>query len=230
MANGKGIFPPLATAAAWAKANHFRQLYASLLTLAAEDHLVLGQTQQAMALLDEARAAIGNRTMAAGRLARTENVPGGHRALPGPQDRPTATPLLAKAMHFMRTRLAVAVPHATGRRVLYQRRQRRRQRRAGGHRSLPDRAPRSAAGRLADRPDGVAGGVCVPHGLIFEHWFEAAVARKDHELALEVADRARRHRFLSSCPLGGRLESLRWVLEGPRKCCPSRPCSSGRTC
>ena len=60
----------------------------------------------------------------------------------------------------------------------------------------------------------------VPHGLIFEHWFEAAVARKDHELAVEVADRARRHRFLSSLPLGGRLESLRWVLEGPKELLP----------
>ena len=57
----------------------------------------------------------------------------------------------------------------------------------------------------------------VPHGLIYEHWFEAAVSRKDHELAVEVADRARRHRFLSTLPFGGRLESLRWVLEGPKE-------------
>ena len=60
----------------------------------------------------------------------------------------------------------------------------------------------------------------MPHGLIFEHWFEAAVARKDHELAIEVADRARRHRFLCSLPFGGRLESLRWVLEGPKELLP----------
>ena len=60
----------------------------------------------------------------------------------------------------------------------------------------------------------------VPHGLTFEHWFEAAVARKDHELAIEVADRARRHRFLCTLPLGGRLESLRWVLEGAKELLP----------
>ena len=36
----------LGTAAAWAKANHCRQLYVSLLTLAAENNLVLGQTQR----------------------------------------------------------------------------------------------------------------------------------------------------------------------------------------
>src|SRR5271157_2540294 len=58
LANGKGIFPPLGVAAVWAKANHFRQLYVSLLTSAAENNLVIGQTQQAMALLDDARTSI----------------------------------------------------------------------------------------------------------------------------------------------------------------------------
>ena len=62
----------------------------------------------------------------------------------------------------------------------------------------------------------------VPHGLIYEHWFEAAVDRKDHELAMEVADRARRHRYLSTLPMGGRLESLRWVLEGPKELLPKQ--------
>ena len=60
----------------------------------------------------------------------------------------------------------------------------------------------------------------VPHGLIYEHWFEAAFTRKEHELAIEVADRARRHRFLCTLPLGGRLELLRWVLEGPKELLP----------
>ena len=35
------------------------------------------------------------------------------------------------------------------------------------------------------------------------------------ELSLDVADRARRHRFYSTLPLGGRLLALRWVLEAP---------------
>ena len=53
-----------------------------------------------------------------------------------------------------------------------------------------------------------------PHPLPYEHWFEATMARKEYEQALEIADRARRHRFFTSLALGGRLESLRWVLEG----------------
>ena len=52
-----------------------------------------------------------------------------------------------------------------------------------------------------------------PHPQSFEHWFEVAVERREPQMALEVADRARRHRFFSSLDLGGRLESLRWILE-----------------
>ena len=40
-------------------------------------------------------------------------------------------------------------------------------------------------------------------------------ATQDRELAIEIADRARRHRFFSTLPLGGRLLALRWILEGP---------------
>ncbi|HBO43030.1 MAG TPA: hypothetical protein DD670_03665 [Planctomycetaceae bacterium] len=56
-----------------------------------------------------------------------------------------------------------------------------------------------------------------PHPAPFEHWFEAAVKRKAHEEALEISDRARRHRFLGTLPYGGRLDSLRWILDGPEE-------------
>lgn len=54
-----------------------------------------------------------------------------------------------------------------------------------------------------------------PHPLAMEHWFEIAISRKEHEKALLIADRARRHRFFSSLALGGRLQALRWLLESP---------------
>ena len=56
MANRKGLFPPLLAAIQWAKVNHLRQLWASLLLLAAENYAVLGQTGNAASALDEARA------------------------------------------------------------------------------------------------------------------------------------------------------------------------------
>ena len=55
-----------------------------------------------------------------------------------------------------------------------------------------------------------------PHDAPLEHWFEAVIKHtKQQDLALEITDRARRHRFYNTLPLGGRLTSLRWVLEGP---------------
>ena len=56
-----------------------------------------------------------------------------------------------------------------------------------------------------------------PHPTPLEHWFEAALRRKEYERAIEITDRIRRHRFFSSLPMGGRLLSLRWVLEGPKE-------------
>ena len=220
LANGKGIFRPLLVAIVWAKANHCRQLYASLLTLAAEDHLVLGQTAAAMGLLDEARAAMGTKTMAGGRLAARRMFLAatayyqGRKAAEG-----DAT--LANVMKFMRT----------GSLWLFHMQEVDDYYTAGGNGGIS--AARAAvdlypivlrdpqpADWLNDPQESLAA-MAMPHGLIFEHWFEAAVARKDHELAMEVADRARRHRFLCSLPLlGGRLESLRWVLEGAKELLP----------
>ena len=219
LANGKGVFPPLAPAAAWAKANHFRQLYVSLLSLAAEDNILRGQTQQALALLDEARTAMGNRTMVYSRLSARRMF---LQATALYQGRKTTDgdAVLAKALQFMRDssirlfQIEKADEYYT----------------SGGNGGI--NAARAAvdlykdvlrdpqpADWLTDPMESLAM-LYVPHELPFEHWFEAAIARKDRNLALEVSDRAKRHRFLSTLPLGGRLESLRWVLEAPKELLP----------
>jgi hypothetical protein len=55
----------------------------------------------------------------------------------------------------------------------------------------------------------------IPHLGAFEHWLELAFSReREQELALEISDRLKRHRFYSTLPLGGRLLALRWILEG----------------
>ncbi|HJQ79335.1 MAG TPA: CHAT domain-containing protein, partial [Lacipirellulaceae bacterium] len=53
------------------------------------------------------------------------------------------------------------------------------------------------------------------HDPAFDRWFLAAVDRKEFPLALEVAERTKRRRFLASLPLGGRLLALRTILEAP---------------
>ncbi len=59
-----------------------------------------------------------------------------------------------------------------------------------------------------------------PHLLPLEHWFEVTLARKDHERAIEITDLVRRHRFYSSLPMGGRMLTLRWILESPESILP----------
>ncbi|MCE9608568.1 MAG: CHAT domain-containing protein, partial [Planctomycetia bacterium] len=56
-----------------------------------------------------------------------------------------------------------------------------------------------------------------PHPLYFERWFEVSLDRKelDGRRALEIADLAKRHKYLSTQEFGGRLLALRWMLEGP---------------
>ena len=49
----------------------------------------------------------------------------------------------------------------------------------------------------------------------FDRWFIAALERKDAALALEIAERAKRRRYLATQPLGGRLLALRAILESP---------------
>jgi len=221
LANGKGMYAPLTPAAAWARANHCRQLCVSLLTSAAENRLVLGQTQPAMALLEEARTFIGNKTMAGGRLAFRRMFLAA-TALYQAGKTTDGDGLLTKVMYFLQRSGSLWLFHMQEVDDYY----------TGGGRGgvsaaraaidlypivLRDPQP---ADWLTDPMESLAA-LSTPHGLIFEHWFEAAVARKDHELAIEVADRSRRHRFLVSLPLlGGRLESLRWVLEGPKELLP----------
>ena len=56
-----------------------------------------------------------------------------------------------------------------------------------------------------------------PHVEAMERWLEILIQRKQIDRAVEVADQIRRHRFYADLPLGGRLLSLRWVLQGDAK-------------
>jgi len=210
LANRKGVYPLLAPAAAWAKVKDLRQLRCSLLLSAAENYAVLDQTQQAAALLDDARVTIGRRDMAAGRIGGRTNY---LRSLVFFQQKNIAEgdAALAAAMNYMQHG-SLWLFHISLADGLY----------AGG--SI---TPRTAMDLYSDvlrdpQPADWASdpmeSLCVlvtPHPLPFERWFEVALQRKAHEKALEIADRTRRHRFFNSLPFGGRLQSLRWILEGP---------------
>jgi len=211
LANRKGFFAPLEPAIAWAKRSQLRQLQASLLLLAAENQAVLGNTAQAVRLLDEARAAIGRRKMGAGWIgARLNHL----LALTSyQQQRPAeGDAALNAALSYMRhgsvrllqMRLADELyvsGAATARSALelYEK-------------VLRDPTPADWA---FDPLESLAVTVA-PRHMQMEHWFEAALERqgiKEVQGAIEIAERLRRHRFLNSLDLGGRLTALRWLLE-----------------
>jgi len=216
LANRPGLYPPLAIAAQWAKQKGLRQLQASLLLLAAENCAVLGQTAQAAARLDETRLTIGRRQMGAGRLgARLWYL----SALVFFQQKKIAEgdAALATAMNYMKGG-SLWLFHISLVDNLFIR---------GLPTTQGPMTPRLAMDLYKDvlrdpQPNDWAidpmeslAVLVLPHPLPYEHWFEVALMRKEHEAALEIADRARRHRFYSLLPDGGRLLSLRWLLEGP---------------
>ncbi len=53
------------------------------------------------------------------------------------------------------------------------------------------------------------------HVASLQMWFDILVVERRMEPAFAVADQIRRHRFYSGVPLGGRLMTLRWMMEAP---------------
>ncbi len=215
LSNGKGLFAPLEPAIQWAKVNRLRQLRASLLLCAAENYAVLGESGRAAAMLDEARATIARRPMGAGWIgARLSYL----SALVAFQQRRTAegNTALAAAMAYMRHG-SLWLFHIGVADQMY----------AGGNATprvtmdllnevLRDPQPADWA---TDPMESLAV-LMTPHAQATEHWFEAAIERNETQTAMEIAERIRRQRFFGSLELGGRLESLRWILEASAEYLP----------
>jgi hypothetical protein len=220
-ANRKAVYPPLTVAAQWAKREDLRQLCASVLLSHAENLAVLGQTAQASSLVDDAQGTIGRRDMGAGAIgARLSYL----RATLAFQQRRTAQgeEALAAAMNYMRH----------GSLWLFQILQVDRCFTTG---QITTRGPitsRSAMDIYTEllrdpqpidwimRPMESLAVLMTSHSESWEHWFLIALDRKEHETALEIADRARRHRFFSTLTYGGRLDALRWILEAAERDLP----------
>jgi CHAT domain-containing protein len=215
LANRKGLYPPLENALLWAKSRSLRQLRTSLLLCAAENFAALGETRQASPMLDEARLTIGRRTMGGGWLGGRLHFLNA-TVLFQQRKRNEGDVALRAAMDYMQTgslRLfqiaLVDTMYVEG---------------TATQRTAVDlfgevlRDPQPLD--WAMDPQETLATLATPHAAAFAHWFEAAFSRKDTLGAIEVAERARRHRFLSSLDLGGRLQSLRWLLESPSDALP----------
>lgn len=212
VSNAKGVYPPLASVAQWARTKNFRQVRVTALLAAAEQLAAARETAQAVAMLDDAATTIGRRTLGQGRHGAWLSY---LRGLTLFQQRKMAAgdAAIREALAYMQhgSLWLFRIAQADGR-------------------LLADQiTPRTAmelyrellrdpqAGDWAWDPLESLSVLVIPHGAVYERWFLVALKRNDHESALEIADRARRHRFFSALAFGGRLQALRWVLEAPEE-------------
>ncbi len=209
--NEKRVFPPLGSAIDWAHSRG-QELRASLLLLAAENNVLIGQSTVAAATLADAKKVIGLRTMGkceiGSRLHYVAAELNYQAAKSSDGDKEIAAALdIQKSCSKWLFQIGLADYFVTGS--------------AGPHLGahcalglyellLRDPVPAD----WAAHPLETLAVLSTPHAGVFEHWFENTL-QSGLELSLEVADRTRRHRFYSTLPLGGRLLSLRWVLESP---------------
>jgi hypothetical protein len=214
VSGAKGPYPPLVPAVAWARQKGYRQLQASAATLAAENFATLGDTKAASAMMNEAKNAIGRRDMGNGAVGARANFTAAMISFQ--QGNLNAGDGFLNAVwkyqqngSFWLFHIKLVDQAAVDRTLdsdrislqLYES-------------VLRDPTP---ADWLSSPMESITV-LTTPHPLPYEHWFETAMRKtQDRELAVEIADRARRHRFFSTLPLGGRLMALRWILEGPEE-------------
>ncbi len=213
LSGAHGLFPPLATAIAWSsKHSYARELIASLWLSAAEGYALEHQHPQAQKALSEAHEVIQRHEMGLHQIGarwhylsalvdyQQGSIPIGDAAVA------TALALERSGSRWL-FQIGLADDYVQG--VIGPH--------LGAHRalalySLLLRDP--TAIDWAAQPLETLTVLSTPHVRVFDHWFETSL-QSGVDTSLEVADRARRHRFYNTLPLGGRLLSLRWVLEAP---------------
>jgi CHAT domain-containing protein len=207
----KTPFLPLAPATAWANKKDVRKLEVALRLLAAENLTLIGDTAGAATLLATAQKAMLRREMQLGRPgARWQFEMARVQFANGAMGDGVAS--LATAMKFQQASskwlFQIGLAHTmTVGRVLTERE-------ADILYTELLREPTAADWAIDPLESLTVVSTSYPAAL--ESWFGVALARKEPEKAMEIADRLRRHRFYSTLPLGGRLLALRWVLEAPK--------------
>jgi hypothetical protein len=217
---GKNIpFPSLAPATAWAgdKKIAVRKLEVALRLLAAENLTLLGDTADAATLLATAQNAMFRKEMQLARPGARWNFEMARVAFAnGKLDAGAAN--LAAAMKFQQAsstwlfQIGLADNLVTSNSLS--------EREADQLYTELLRDPAASDWSIDPLESLTVASTSYP--AAYEHWFAVALARKEPEKAMEIADRLRRHRFYSTLPLGGRLLALRWILEAPNEALDAR--------
>ncbi|WP_197443263.1 tetratricopeptide repeat protein [Lignipirellula cremea] len=203
-------FAPLKNATEWARTKGSASLHATLCLLAADNLTAVGQTQTAAEYLEQSDVSLRRSEMAAGKIgARRQYLQALVHYQKGaqPAGNSAFTAAVANQRDHSLTLFQLQLAD-----TLYR------------NGAVSPRVAGLLFAELLRDPDAkdwilnpleCFAILMTPTPLPLEHWLELAVARKDHDLAFEITERIRRRRFFGSLPLGGRLVSLRWILEAP---------------
>lgn len=218
LANRPGPFTAVVPAAEWARKDDLRQLQAQMLALAAESQCLVDQPKAAAALLDNARVVTKGSSLMQGRAGAQLNFISGmtQYQLGNVQAGDAAT---NAALAFAKTGSLKMFHLALTEQMAINRTLTNRMTKEIFAVLLRDPLP---SDWLYDPLETLAP-LAYHHPLYFERWFEAALETKDLDgkRALEIADLAKRHKFLATQELGGRLLNLRWLLEAPIEALPA---------
>jgi CHAT domain-containing protein len=208
--NRKGFYAPLQSAMQWAKVKNLQQLRASLALSAAENLSVLEQVKDAAAMLDDARIVLSQRRAMMGRLGGRFSYLSADLWFQQKNNQKGQADFTA-AMDYMKHGSRRLFQIALADNLYTSGAAPARTAMDYYNELLRDPLP----GDWTIDPMETLATLITPHPLSLEHWFEIAWERHEYEAAWEIADRARRHRFFSTLDMGGRLESLNWILEAP---------------
>jgi hypothetical protein len=203
-----GVYPPLEPIATWAQASRFQHVTTKLRLAQAESLLWLGQLAAGASIVDDVGKRIGDMRI---------GLPGIHLLY------------LQAAVQILQgriepggealTRALIAQAGASLRNFQIDRTNAMYDSRAASARVAVDLyvallADPSPADWLRNPLDAMAV-VGTGQDAAFDRWLLAALERKDAPLALSIAERAKRHRYLAMQPFGARLLALRAILESP---------------
>ena len=209
MRGEKNIYPPLQNAAAWAGRKRWKKIQARLLLLAAEQYATLGKPAEAEAILKgDLQRILGKKDYRGSRLLARYHYLIAWNSFQLKRTKPAQAALqlmivegrLSGLWNFQISILNNGVDSGYFRPRIA----------SDLYRTLL-RDPNAVDWAL-DPMEPLAY-LTTPHADAYDRWFDAALERKGAELAIEVADRSKRHRFLSVLPLGGRLFAIRQLLE-----------------
>ncbi|MBE6427954.1 MAG: CHAT domain-containing protein [Planctomycetaceae bacterium] len=211
--NPQMVCPQLGSAAEWAKAKDLPLLYATLQALRVNDFMRFKQVRPALEALAIAEKTIAKQDVSAGRIGAILNYQRARIALldPTPQSQRLGMESLSRAMNFMRfgavwnfhlqqVDIRLLNGQLTTRKALdaYQ---------------LLLREPTAVDWSL--NPIESLAVSMTPRPGTWENFFLCAVDMEKKEEALEISERAKCAAYLQSLDFGGRMHSLRLLLESP---------------